>query len=43
METSSSGFVRAGTFEELQAKGRLVVHGRLASPAGCPCQANLFS
>src|SRR5215471_17187364 len=28
METSSSGFVRAGTFKELQAKGRLVVHGR---------------
>src|SRR5215472_16578998 len=27
METSSSGFVRAGTFKELQAKGRLVVHG----------------
>jgi nitrite reductase/ring-hydroxylating ferredoxin subunit len=28
METSSLGFVRAGTFKELQAKGRLVVHGR---------------
>ena len=28
MENAASDFVRAGTFEELRAKGRLVVHGR---------------
>ena len=28
MDTTSSGFVRAGSFEELMARGRLVVHGR---------------
>jgi nitrite reductase/ring-hydroxylating ferredoxin subunit len=28
MDTTTSDFVRAGSFEELKAKGRLVVHGR---------------
>src|SRR5262249_52369737 len=28
MDTTSSGFVRAGNLEELKAKGRIVVHGR---------------
>jgi nitrite reductase/ring-hydroxylating ferredoxin subunit len=28
MDTTSLGFVRAGSLEELKAKGRLVVHGR---------------
>ena len=28
MDTTTSDFVRAGTLEELKAKGRLVVHGR---------------
>jgi nitrite reductase/ring-hydroxylating ferredoxin subunit len=28
MDTSTSDFVRAGSLEELKAKGRLVVHGR---------------
>ena len=28
MDTAASDFVRAGTFEELKAKGRLVLHGR---------------
>ena len=28
MDTSTSEFVRAGSLEELKAKGRLVVHGR---------------
>ena len=28
MDTETSNFVRAGTLEEIKAKGRLVVHGR---------------
>src|ERR1700748_3537981 len=28
MDNATSDFVRAGTFEELRVKGRLVVHGR---------------
>jgi hypothetical protein len=28
MDNATSKFVRAGTLEELKAKGRLVVHGR---------------
>src|SRR5439155_24707838 len=28
MDTETSNFVRAGTLEEVKAKGRLVVHGR---------------
>ncbi len=28
MDTAISNFVRAGSLEELKAKGRLVIHGR---------------
>ena len=28
MDNTTSGFVRAGSLEDLRAKGRLVVHGR---------------
>src|SRR5215472_13288119 len=38
MENENSDFVRAGTFEELRAEGRLVLHGRHrpSPPRGMP-------